>query len=94
MNSFDLSFRSLVALSLILAMLLLKPAPIYILDEVDAALDLSHTQNIGGMLREHFKHSQVQLMMKHGTDKQYDSLAAEISNEIFYAQKRDDWPGS
>uniref|UniRef100_A0A8C0J8G9 Structural maintenance of chromosomes 2 n=1 Tax=Chelonoidis abingdonii TaxID=106734 RepID=A0A8C0J8G9_CHEAB len=39
--------RSLVALSLILAMLLFKPAPIYILDEVDAALDLSHTQNIG-----------------------------------------------
>lgn len=53
------SFRSLVALSLILAMLLFKPAPIYILDEVDAALDLSHTQNIGQMLRTHFTHSQV-----------------------------------
>lgn len=51
--------RSLVALSLILAMLLFKPAPIYILDEVDAALDLSHTQNIGKMLKAHFKHSQV-----------------------------------
>ncbi|XP_015276906.1 PREDICTED: structural maintenance of chromosomes protein 2 [Gekko japonicus] len=50
--------RSLVALSLILAMLLFKPAPIYILDEVDAALDLSHTQNIGQMLRTHFRHSQ------------------------------------
>lgn len=50
--------RSLVALSLILAMLLFKPAPIYILDEVDAALDLSHTQNIGQMLRAHFRHSQ------------------------------------
>jgi len=50
--------RSLVALSLILALLLLKPAPIYILDEVDAALDLSHTQNIGRMLKKHFKHSQ------------------------------------
>ncbi|XP_077107072.1 structural maintenance of chromosomes protein 2 isoform X3 [Ranitomeya variabilis] len=50
--------RSLVALSLILAMLLFKPAPIYILDEVDAALDLSHTQNIGQMLRTHFQHSQ------------------------------------
>ncbi|XP_018012651.2 structural maintenance of chromosomes protein 2, partial [Hyalella azteca] len=50
--------RSLVALSLILALLLFKPAPIYILDEVDAALDLSHTQNIGHMLRTHFKHSQ------------------------------------
>lgn len=48
-----------MALSLILAMLLFKPAPIYILDEVDAALDLSHTQNIGQMLRSHFRHSQV-----------------------------------
>ncbi|NXA24941.1 SMC2 protein, partial [Ibidorhyncha struthersii] len=50
--------RSLVALSLILSMLLFKPAPIYILDEVDAALDLSHTQNIGQMLYTHFRHSQ------------------------------------
>ena len=51
--------RSLVALSLILSLLLFKPAPLYILDEVDAALDLSHTQNIGHMLKTHFKHSQV-----------------------------------
>ncbi|KAM4640379.1 structural maintenance of chromosomes protein 2 isoform 3-T18 [Amazona ochrocephala] len=50
--------RSLVALSLILAMLLFNPAPIYILDEVDAALDLSHTQNIGQMLYTHFRQSQ------------------------------------
>jgi structural maintenance of chromosome 2 len=50
--------RSLLALSLILALLLFKPAPMYILDEVDAALDLSHTQNIGAMIRSHFKHSQ------------------------------------
>lgn len=50
--------RSLVALSLVLAMLLFNPAPLYILDEVDAALDLSHTQNIGKMLKEHFKQSQ------------------------------------
>ena len=39
-------------------MLLLKPAPIYILDEVDAALDLSHTQNIGTMLKQQFQKSQ------------------------------------
>ncbi len=51
--------RSLVALSLILSLLLFKPAPLYILDEVDAALDLSHTQNIGHMLKTHFQHSQV-----------------------------------
>ena len=50
--------RSLLALSLILALLLFKPAPMYILDEIDAALDLSHTQNIGQMLRTHFAKSQ------------------------------------
>ena len=37
---------------------LVKPAPLYNLDEVDAALDLSHTQNIGQMLKSHFKSSQ------------------------------------
>ena len=59
--------RSLLALSLILALLLFKPAPMYILDEVDAALDLSHTQNIGLMLRTHFKNSQfVVVSLKEG----------------------------
>ena len=57
-DTFQLPSRSLVALSLILSLLLFKPAPLYILDEVDAALDLSHTQNIGQMLRSHFKYSQ------------------------------------
>ncbi|XP_022817929.1 structural maintenance of chromosomes protein 2-like [Spodoptera litura] len=50
--------RSLVALSLVLGMLRWQPAPLYVLDEVDAALDLAHTQNIGLMLRTHFRHSQ------------------------------------
>merc|ERR1712137_350298 len=50
--------RSLLALSLILALLRFKPAPMYILDEVDAALDLSHTQNIGAMLKKYFTNSQ------------------------------------
>merc|ERR1712232_579052 len=59
--------RSLLALSLILALLLFKPAPMYILDEVDAALDLSHTQNIGQMLRTHFSHSQfIVVSLKEG----------------------------
>ena len=46
--------RSLLALSFILALLKFKPAPIYILDEIDAALDLSHTQNIGKMIKTYF----------------------------------------
>merc|ERR1711871_243285 len=59
--------RSLLALSLILSLLLFKPAPMYILDEVDAALDLSHTQNIGLMLRTHFQQSQfIVVSLKEG----------------------------
>lgn len=59
--------RSLVALSLVLAMLKFKPAPVYVLDEVDAALDLSHTQNIGTMLKTHFKDAQfIVVSLKEG----------------------------
>jgi structural maintenance of chromosome 2 len=59
--------RSLLALSLILSLLLFKPAPMYILDEVDAALDLSHTQNIGLMLKNHFSSSQfIVVSLKEG----------------------------
>lgn len=56
--------RSLVALSLILALLLYNPAPLYILDEVDAALDQSHTTNIGAMIKKHFTNSQVSRTLK------------------------------
>ena len=55
-------FRSLVALSLILSLLQYKPAPMYILDEVDSALDESHTQNIGQLLKSRFKGSQFVLV--------------------------------
>ena len=67
--------RSLLALSLILALLLFKPAPIYILDEVDAALDLSHTQNIGRMIKAHFPHSQfIVVSLKEGMFNNADVL--------------------
>lgn len=41
-----------------MALLQFKPAPMYILDEVDAALDPSHTQNIGLLIKNRFKGSQ------------------------------------
>lgn len=50
--------KSLLSLSLILALLKFNPAPMYILDEIDSALDLSHTQNIGVMLKRYFSTSQ------------------------------------
>lgn len=59
--------RSLIALSLILSLLQFKPAPMYILDEVDAALDLSHTQNIGHLLRTRFGGAQfIVVSLKEG----------------------------
>jgi structural maintenance of chromosome 2 len=59
--------RSLTALALILSLLKYRPAPFYILDEVDAALDLSHTQNIGNLLKKRFKSSQfIVVSLKEG----------------------------
>lgn len=47
-----------MALSLVLSLLRFKPAPLYILDEIDSALDPSHTQNIGKMIKAHFREAQ------------------------------------
>ncbi|KAF8837161.1 condensin complex subunit SMC2 [Paxillus ammoniavirescens] len=59
--------RSLIALSLIMALLQFKPAPMYILDEIDAALDLSHTQHIGHLFKNRFKGSQfIVVSLKEG----------------------------
>jgi structural maintenance of chromosome 2 len=52
------NYRSLIALSLIMALLQFKPVPMYILDEIDAALDLSHTQHIGTLFRTRFRSAQ------------------------------------
>jgi structural maintenance of chromosome 2 len=58
---------SLVALSLIMSLLQFKPAPMYILDEIDAALDLDHTQNIGQLFKNRFKGSQfIVVSLKEG----------------------------
>jgi structural maintenance of chromosome 2 len=60
-------YRSLIALSLIMALLQFKPAPMYILDEIDAALDLSHTQHIGTLFRTRFRGAQfIVVSLKEG----------------------------
>lgn len=57
----------MIALSLIMSLLQFKPAPMYILDEIDAALDLSHTQHIGQLFRTRFKGSQfIVVSLKEG----------------------------
>jgi structural maintenance of chromosome 2 len=58
---------SLLALSFILTILFYKFAPIYIFDEMIRFLDLSHTANLGLMLREHFPQSQfIVISLKDG----------------------------
>ena len=50
-----------------MALLQFKPAPMYMLDEIDAALDLSHTQHIGQLFRTRFKGSQfIVVSLKEG----------------------------
>lgn len=70
--------RSLVALSLVLALLRYNPAPIYILDEVDAALDQSHTTNIGNMIKANFPDSQVSSFVDTFADRA--SCSSFVSN--------------
>ncbi|VDD92839.1 unnamed protein product [Enterobius vermicularis] len=90
--------RSLVALSLVLAMLKFKPAPLYILDEVDAALDLSHTQNIGAMIKAHFKESQfVIVSLKDGmfnhANVLFKTRFADGTSTVTRTENRSNWSG-
>ena len=81
--------RSLLALSLILALLKYHPAPVYILDEIDSALDLSHTQNIGLMIRKFFKTSQfVIVSLKEGLFQNANVLFKVSFNENRSTVKR------
>ena len=49
--------RTLLALSFLLALLRFNGAPFYIFDEVDAALDESHTENLGYLIKSFFSSS-------------------------------------
>jgi structural maintenance of chromosome 2 len=65
-----------------MALLQFKPAPMYILDEIDAALDLSHTQHIGQLFKNRFKGSQfIVVSLKEGLFTN--------ANVLFRAQFRD-----
>ena len=73
--------RSLLALSLILALLRYQPAPLYILDEIDSALDLSHTQNIGLMIKKFFQNIILRLLKSCAT---LSKLTKEIRGADFF----------
>ena len=83
--------RSLVALALVLSLCMFKPAPFYILDEVDAALDLSHTQNMGVIIKQRFKGTQfVCVSLKEGNEErntlptQFNTQCASFNFKCYY----------
>lgn len=57
--------RALLGFALLMAFLKYSPSPIYILDEIDAALDLEHTHKISRSLREDFSGSQFIIISLH-----------------------------
>eukprot|EP00923_Selenidium_pygospionis_P022478 GHVN01038867.1.p1 GENE.GHVN01038867.1~~GHVN01038867.1.p1 ORF type:complete len:1228 (+),score=209.98 GHVN01038867.1:8698-12381(+) len=74
--------RSLTALALILAMLKYNPSPLYILDEIDSALDLQHTHNIGKLFKTRFGNAQfIVVSLKEGM--------FENANTLFQTALRD-----
>lgn len=50
--------KTLAALAFLFAVLSIKPAPFYYLDEVDAALDESNVRKVGQLIKELSKHTQ------------------------------------
>ena len=59
--------KTLSSLALVFALQVYKPTPMYFMDEIDAALDLSHTQHIGQLFRTRFKGSQfIVVSLKEG----------------------------
>ncbi|EQB59844.1 chromosome segregation protein [Vairimorpha apis BRL 01] len=52
---------------MIFSILTYKPTPFYIFDEIDSALDLNYTQNIGEILKKEFNNSQfIVISLKNG----------------------------
>ena len=67
--------RSLVALCIIFSILTYRPAPFYIFDEIDSALDLSYTQNIGEIIKKEFCSSQfIIISLKNGMYENADNV--------------------
>lgn len=74
--------KSIVALSLIFAMLNYRPAPFYLFDEIDSALDTSYTQNIGEMIKKEFTYSQfVVISLKEEFFRNANSVFQVLTND-------------
>ncbi|KAI5185365.1 structural maintenance of chromosome 2 [Nematocida homosporus] len=79
--------KSICALSLIFSLLKSKPSPLYILDEIDAALDASHTEAMGRMIQSEFQGSQFLVVslkdgMYHNANALFQTYIREGSSGV------------
>jgi structural maintenance of chromosome 2 len=70
--------KSILALSFIFSLLVFRPAPFYILDEVDAALDLCYSKNVSRLIFQNFSFAQFIIISL----KKQIVLDAEVIFEI------------
>ena len=75
--------RSLFALAFIFSLQKQRPSPIYILDEVDAALDMSYTENIANMIKNDFPESQFLVVSL----KEEMHMKANVLFDISYSEE-------
>lgn len=75
--------RSLFALAFIFSLQKQRPSPIYILDEVDAALDMSYTENIASMIKNNFQESQFLVVSL----KEEMHMKANVLFDISYSEE-------
>lgn len=68
--------KSIIALCLMFATLIYRPAPIYIFDEVDSALDLNFTQSISTIIKNEFKTAQFFIIS-------HKNLLYDTANKVY-----------
>ncbi len=79
--------RALVAIAFVLALAAGRPAPFYLLDEVDAALDKANSERLARLLREFAKNAQV-IVVSHNeelvrhADRIYGVVLRQGASEI------------
>ncbi len=67
--------QSLAGIALLFAILRVRPAPFYLLDEIEAALDDANVRRFAAMLRRHAAHTQfIVITHRRGTMEAADTL--------------------
>ncbi|MCR4392009.1 MAG: chromosome segregation protein SMC [Candidatus Acetothermia bacterium] len=79
--------KTLVAIAFVLALAAGRPAPFYLLDEVDAALDRANSERLAHLLREYARDSQVIVIshneeLVHYADRVYGVTMRDGASEV------------